>query len=142
MAQKESTLLGSTFNYNIWEFLNDTGADLNANIGEVIGLTTVPGKLIAACVHSGDGDGTLAQNKIGTAVVQGPMVLKKNTSKAFTRGEQVYWDASANEANDDTTANQATDFCVGTCRFATAASDPWVKVDLNFGPSAFDIGTP
>ena len=142
MAQKESRVVHNTSSYSSYEFVNDTGADLNATLGEVFKIDSITGRAFACCVHTGDkGNGTLAQNESGAIIQKGVMEFKKNTSKAFAVGDQVYWDASANEANDDTTANTADDFCLGTCIRNATASSFWVQVEMNYGPEAFHLGS-
>lgn len=75
-----------------------------------------------------------AANAEGSYAITGIHEVLKNTSTAFDKGEDVYWDVSANEATDQAGATEAgVDFFLGFAEKAQLAADTTVRVVLRGG---------
>jgi len=116
-------------------YTNNSGASMA--VGEVISINAGSGKRIAAVVMGN----AIANGSTGIVAIRGRFSVAKSTSQAFSQGDQVYFDASANKADDATTAATVSDFVLGTAVAAAASSASWVTVDINEGPSAYAMGS-
>jgi predicted RecA/RadA family phage recombinase len=125
-------------------YTNASGASMSIVNHEIGAINSGAGERTAFVLMAGDKVatiGTLANGETGTVYIAGRFLVPKSTSVAFTQGEPVYWDASLDQADNNTTANLMADFVLGQCVDAAATSGTHVLVDLNTGGSAHGIGS-
>ncbi len=141
----EAQMIGGTApNVEAYTYINSSGVGMSITNHEIIGIPGDPGQRIAAVLMTGEKSatiGTLANGETGTVYIAGRVKVPKSTSTAFLQGAPVYWDTSVNQADDITTANTTSDFCLGAVSDAAAASATHVVLDLNKGPSAYSLAS-
>lgn len=113
---------------------NDTGRTLYHN--EVITVGTGTNKGYVGVVDAGSVGGTVAASAQYSLIIKGIVSIVK-AAVAFTQGCDVQYAASAAAATTGGTATGL--YGVGMCVEAVASGDSFVKVDLNFGPTAFYV---
>jgi predicted RecA/RadA family phage recombinase len=99
--------------------------------GQAIDYT--PGSAVAAgdVVVQGDLVGVakvpIAANKLGALHVDGVFDFTKNTGVAFTVGQILYWDDTANQATTTSAGNKQ----IGKCARAAGTSDTTVRIRMS-----------
>ena len=125
-------------------YTNTSGASKSITDHEVFAIATKAGSRMAV-ISWAETDvvtaGTCAANEVMQVLKAGRIRVPKDTSVAFTIGNVVYWDYSANKGSDAATANTMDDFVLGMCVKTAAAAATEVDVDLNIGSDAFGIGS-
>jgi len=103
---------------------NGTGSDVSA--GDPVWLD---GRIGIACVDIDNGDD-------GAVAVTGVLRLAKDTSTAFTQGQDVDWDDSESECGS-LGAGESDDLLhIGKADVAADASDAYLDVDINVPETA------
>jgi predicted RecA/RadA family phage recombinase len=134
IATREAILKQNVANAVQLTWTNSTGSDVS--IGEVLGISAGSGKRIAVVALE-----AISSGSSGQVLKGGRVNIKKNTSTSFSLGDPVCWDYDNDEANTASVANTIYDFVVGACTVAASSSASHVEVDLNEGPSAYDMGS-
>jgi len=119
---------------------NATGSSVS--VGDIICITTISGKRIAAMVENeSTGLGAIANGGTGEVLIRGRINVVKSTSTAFTQGSTAWFDTSASQADAFATASNVADCAIGMVTTAAATTASHVEVDLNTGSDAYSPGS-
>ena len=105
--------------------------------GQVVKINDGTGKAIAGVTLA-----DIAANVKGQIDVDNIYAVTCAAAQTFSVGDQVYWDHENSRAIPSTSANATNDFFIGSCMEAkSSTSATFVRIRLNWGPSAFSRGT-
>lgn len=82
---------------------------------------------------------TIANLATGTVYTKGEFTITKDDDTEFSIGETVYFDESADQADDVDTATADGDFVLGYCTEAATSAVSYVDFALNEGPDAYTV---
>jgi predicted RecA/RadA family phage recombinase len=110
-----------------WDYVNPGPTQINS--GDVIVLGGDPnrafGNLIGCCTAPQGID----PGKLGSLATAGIFWLRMTDALVFNQGDPVYWDDTNNKATAG--PQSASVFYAGLCSNAAAATDGYVRVDIN-----------